>query len=248
MIQSVVRAFKILETISHGDKEGMGLVEVARTLELEKSTTYNLIKTLLAQGYVAQDGSGGKYRLGSKLMDLTHGGLGDKYLQDLLMPLCKELQQRVEENVSLVAYRGGALKVICRVMCENELVVAPNNYKPLYTTITGRCLLAQVADKQLVNIVNILGLPDELWNGVKDMDVLHKELQKIRNIGKCTLDSEKRQLGGVGYIIKSPEKFTPLSIGAAMPLFRFKQKEDLLNVMFAEYAEKISILLEEAAE
>ena len=86
MIQSVVRALKILETIRFkGSKEGMGLVDVARELELEKSTIYNLIKTLLAQGYVEQDGSGAKYRLGAKLLDLTHGSLNDEYLQNLLL-------------------------------------------------------------------------------------------------------------------------------------------------------------------
>ena len=248
MIQSVVRALKILETISHGDKDGMGLVDIARTLGLEKSTTYNLIKTLVAQGYAEQDGSGAKYRLGTKLMDLTHGGLGDEYLQDLLMPLCTELQQKMGENLSLVAYRAGALKVICRVMCNNELVVAPNNYKPLYTTVTGRCLLAQVADEQLSNIVNILGVPGELWNNIKDMEYFQKELQKIRNAEKCILDSEKRQLGGIGYIIKAPEKFMPLAVGTAMPLFRFKQKRKLLESEISKYANKISSLLEEAVK
>ncbi len=248
MIQSVVRALNILETISHGDKAGMGLVDISRSLGLEKSTTYNLIKTLAAQGYVEQDGLGGKYRLGGKLVDLTNGRLGDEYIQELLMPLCEEIQEKVKENIALVAYRAGALKNICRVMCDNELVVAPNNYKPLYTTISGRCLLAQVADKQLENIVNILGFPNELWNGTQDMNSFNKELQQIRNAGKCVLNSEKRQLGGVGYIVKAPEKFGILAIGTAMPLFRFKEKSELLDLVFSEYVKKISSLLAEAAK
>lgn len=246
MIQSVVRALNILEAIGNGDKEGMGLVAIAKTLGLEKPTTYNLIKTLLAQGYVEQDGSGGKYRLGAKLLELTHGGLGDDYLQDLLQPLCEEVQARIDENVSLVAYRAGALKVICRVMCDNELVVSPNNNKPLYSTITGRCLLAQLDKEQLKNMVSILGLPGDLWPAVTDFDTMLAELHQISESGQFTLNSETRQLGGVGFIVKAPDKFAPLSIGSAMPLFRFKQKQVLLNEVLAEYSTKVSVLLEEA--
>lgn len=249
MIQSVVRALRILEAIRYkGTEKGLGLVDIARELGLEKSTVYNLIKTLLAEGYVEQDGSGGKYRLGAKLIDLTHGGLGDKYLQNLLMPLCRELQQKTGENISLVAYRAGVVKIICRVLCDNELVVAPNNFKPLYTTITGRCLLAQLGSDQLLNIINVLGYPGELWNDIDDFDTFTGELLRIRESGMMILDSEKRQLGGVGYIIPADEKFTPLALGSAMPLFRFREKQDMLLKIFPEYSRKISALLNEAAK
>jgi DNA-binding IclR family transcriptional regulator len=246
MIQSVVRAFNILETISNGDQNGLGLVEIARTLGLEKSTVYNLIKTLLAQGYVDQDCSGGKYRLGAKLLELSQGKLGDDYLNEILMPLCHELQQIIQENVSLVAYRAGVLKVICRVMCDNELVVAPNNVKPLYSTVTGRCLLAQVADDQLDNIVDVMGMPGSAWENIDDIEVLRSELQRIRDDGKLIFQSTKRQLGGVGYIIDAPDAFGPLAIGSAMPLFRFEQKRDLLISTIASYSKKMAALLSES--
>lgn len=247
MIQSVVRALRILETIhSKGTEKGIGLVQIARELDMERSTVYNLVKTLLAQGYVAQDGNGEKYRLGKKLLELTHGGLSDEFLQELLMPLCLELQQKVKENVSLVAYRSGVLKIICRVLCDNELVVAPNDFKPLYTTITGRCLLAQLDENRLRKVVDFIGLPGAIWNGgIDDFNSLILELRKIREKGMLVFESDQRQIGGVGYFIEAPEKFTPLALGSAMPLSRFKDKRDILIKYFAEYSKKISTLLAE---
>ena len=45
MIQSVVRALRILETIhSKGTEKGIGLVQIARELDMERSTVYNLVK------------------------------------------------------------------------------------------------------------------------------------------------------------------------------------------------------------
>ncbi len=245
MIQSVVRALRILETIhSKGTEKGIGLVQIARELDMERSTVYNLVKTLLSQGYVAQDGNGEKYRLGKKLMELTHGE-SDEFLKELLMPLCLELQQKVGENVSLVAYRSGVLKVICRVLCDNELVVAPNDFKPLYTTISGRCLLAQLDEDRLRNIVGVLGLPGAIWNGISDFNSLILELQRIREKGRLVFESDQRQLGGVGYFILAPEKFAPLALGSAMPLARFKEKHDILIKYFADYSKKISTFLAE---
>ena len=48
--QSVVRAFKILETIASTD--GIGVSDIAREVELNKSTAFGLIKTLDNLGYI----------------------------------------------------------------------------------------------------------------------------------------------------------------------------------------------------
>ncbi len=244
MIQSVVRAFQILETIKNkSSRDGIGLVDIATELKLEKSTVYNLIKTLLAQGYVAQDGSGGKYRLGEKLWDLVHGELGDEFLEELVTPFCRDLQQQTGENISFVAYRAGVLKIICRILCDNELIVAPNNFKPLYTTFSGRCLLAQLDKNQLEHIVNVLGFPGETWNGINDFKSLHYELETIKKTGKLIFESSERQLGGAAFIIEAPARFAPLAVGTALPLFRFRRKKKLIISAFSEFSSQITALI-----
>lgn len=248
MIQSVVRALRILEAIRFkADPEGAGLVEIARHLGLEKATTYNLIKTLLAEGYVEQDGLGGKYRLGKKLRALTYGGLDDEVLRERLEPLCRELGREVGENVSLVAYRDGALKILCRVLCDNELVVAPNTFKPLYTTFGGRCLLAQLADADLDVVTALYGLPGALWDQLSDPKDLRKRLEAIRTQGMVVDELAARQLGGLGVVVRAPARYAPLALASAMPLFRFREKRKALQAAFQTAARKISLLLGEPA-
>ena len=91
MIQSVERAIDILGVI-HGKPDGSaGLVEIAKALNLEKSTVFNLIKTLKARGFVVQVKQGEKYSLGPELLRLTSGNLNAAMLDEKLMPFCMEI-------------------------------------------------------------------------------------------------------------------------------------------------------------
>ncbi|MBU0715888.1 MAG: helix-turn-helix domain-containing protein [Verrucomicrobia bacterium] len=243
MIQSVVKAAKILETVHRSPDGCIRLVDIARALGMEKPTAYNLIKTLLALEYLAQDGPGGKYRIGPKLLKLPQGGLGDEFLSNIVRPLCEEARKEIGENISLVAYRQGTVKIICRILCDNEIVVAPNTFKPLYTTISGRCLLAQLPEDQVRNVVELLGAPGELWNGNDNLTGLLKALVRIRVNGGTTLLSKERQLGGVGFIIDAPAPYHPIAIGSAMPLFRFTSKRKNVFATLRSCATRISNLI-----
>lgn len=243
MIHSVVKATKILETVHRSPDGCIRLVDIAHELGMEKPTAFNLIKTLLALEYLAQDDPGGKYRLGPKLFKLTQGGLGDEFLSNIARPLCEEARKEIGENVALVAYRQGAVKIICRILCDNEVVVAPNTFKPLYTTISGRCLLAQLPKDQVRNVVELLGTPGTLWNGNDNLTGLLKTLARIRADGRATLFSKERQLGGVGFIIDAPPPYHPIAIGSVMPFFRFTSKRKNVFATLRNCATRISNLI-----
>lgn len=244
MIQSVSRALGILEAIGDSTDGDMGLVEISRRMGLEKSTVHNLVSTLKLLGYVEQNGDGGRYRLGSKLFELSHGSIhADARHGEILGPLACELKQSIGENVSVVAYRRGELSIICREQCDNEVVTVPNRFKPLYTTVSGRCLLAQLSPEQLKNVIDVLGLPQDLWEGACDEPTLLKKLDHIRRSGSEVLISPGREIGGVGYIIPSGERMCPLAVGTALPLYRFRKKRHQLIRQVGEYAEKMSLLV-----
>ena len=67
--QSVVRAFKILETIASTD--GIGVSDIAREVELNKSTAFGLIKTLDNLGYIFKNEDTDKYQLTYKIRNLA---------------------------------------------------------------------------------------------------------------------------------------------------------------------------------
>jgi DNA-binding IclR family transcriptional regulator len=53
-IQSLVRASALLREIAR-NRDGIGLAQLSRTLDLHTSTAFHLLKTLVNLGYVRQD-------------------------------------------------------------------------------------------------------------------------------------------------------------------------------------------------
>src|SRR4030081_2147382 len=76
-VQSVERAFVLLEALAEAGPEGMILTDLARLLGISKSSAYAILQTLLAGGFVADSGSGmsRRYRLGMALARLRGGGV-----------------------------------------------------------------------------------------------------------------------------------------------------------------------------
>lgn len=60
--RAVERALDIIECFDE-EKYELGISDIAKKLALSKATTYRIIKTLEARGYVAQHPDTQKYRL-----------------------------------------------------------------------------------------------------------------------------------------------------------------------------------------
>jgi hypothetical protein len=72
-IQSVVRAFSVLEVLA-GSPTGLRLADLSRMVGLHKATVFRLVRTMMLLGYVAQTAEGEPYRVS----DLPMGRKGRK--------------------------------------------------------------------------------------------------------------------------------------------------------------------------
>ena len=80
MVQSLERAFKLIEILDAADSEtGVGVQALSNEVGLKLPTVHNLLKTLIKLGYVKQN-SEGKYILGPKSYSL---GISEKNKKSL---------------------------------------------------------------------------------------------------------------------------------------------------------------------
>src|SRR5438270_11187244 len=92
-VQSVERAFFLLEALAEVGPEGMTLSDLARLLGVSKSSAYAILQTLLAGVFVADSGSGmsRRYRLGMALARLGDVVVSQIALRDVAMPVMRGL-------------------------------------------------------------------------------------------------------------------------------------------------------------
>ena len=67
-VNSIIRATAILELYEKLNVQYLGIAEISKELGIQKTTVFNIVKTLVHQGWLIQDNPNGKYRLGTRIL------------------------------------------------------------------------------------------------------------------------------------------------------------------------------------
>ena len=147
-IRSVARASRILVQLGE-QPDGRTAKEVAVALELALPTTYHLLGTLVAEGFVAKD-SRRRYRLGPAL-----GTIADAYVRQfsppeyLLGPL-HQLADETGETVYVVTWRHDRIVVLASVEGDSAVRVSGANLgyvESAHARASGKLLLAFASEE-----------------------------------------------------------------------------------------------------
>ena len=103
-VQSVDRAITVMELLSR--RGWSGVTEVAKELEVNKSTVYRLLTTLRDRGLVEQDAATEKYRLGFGLITLASSVTADLDVARCSRPVCDRLAEQTRETVTVAVLEG----------------------------------------------------------------------------------------------------------------------------------------------
>jgi DNA-binding IclR family transcriptional regulator len=147
-VQSVDRAVAILEILARDGEAGV--TEVARELDVHKSTASRLLAALGARELVTQDAARGKFRLGVGLVRLAGAaGRGLDVVQES-RPVCRALAREVGETVNLAILSGRDALYLDQVA--GPAALSPHHWAglriPLHATSDGKVLLAYLTDAE----------------------------------------------------------------------------------------------------
>ncbi|MDN5327296.1 MAG: IclR family transcriptional regulator, regulon repressor, partial [Moorella sp. (in: firmicutes)] len=89
-IRSVAKALMILDLLAASQRE-MSLAELAREMDLPKSTLHGLLSTLRDYGYIEQSAFDGRYRLGVRLFEIGNAVANNWDVRRVAAPYIQQL-------------------------------------------------------------------------------------------------------------------------------------------------------------
>ena len=196
IIPSVKRAFEILELFLDGTKS-FSVPEISLRLGLPRTTTYDLVQTLLDCGYFERaDNQPQRFKLGLRVfelgniyaaqLDITHEG----------QKVAQKVSKACDETVQMAIHDGTDAVFIIRVDSSQtlRLVSAVGSRLPAHCTAVGKMLLSALTDEKLAALYpEQKRLPGMTANSITSLKGLVSELAKIRKRGYAYDDCESNE-------------------------------------------------------
>jgi len=180
-VQSIERAFSILRALAVGPS---GVTELAERVALPKSTVARLLAALESEKVVAQDTSGGEYRLGEGLVDLVGAVRSGRTLVATARPFLQDLVHAVGETAGVSILDEGQVYYLDHVDLDSDVQVRDwtGEYAPLHVVPSGLVHLAFMSERALSTVVHA-GLEPSTAHSMVDPEPLVERLQQIRSAG-----------------------------------------------------------------
>lgn len=205
-IQSLVRAFSILELYISTNKNEWTINEISETLDINKSTVYGLVDTLVYLGYL-QKNNNKKITLGVKFLAYQKKIPLSELLNETVKPYMDEISKKFSESANSAVMLNGNMFYLDKVSVVGSVSISNdmNGSQYLHCTGLGKCLLAFSDNSVFEYYSKNNKLKKMTKNTITDMNDLKGHLDKIKLQGYA-IDNEELSIGLKCYAVPV---FTP---------------------------------------
>jgi len=195
MIQSLSRGLEILDLMATRGGE-ISVTEAARFLGVDGSTGSRLMATLESRGYVDQNAETHRFRLGTKLIQLSNAVLESLNLGTIGHEEVRTLAEETGEGAQM-AILGRAFAVfVDHVDGRERLTINTNvgDHDPLHCTAIGRALLSGLSEDAARELLETTDLDRYTPRTVVSIPEILERLRIVRRLGYA-FDDEERYAG-----------------------------------------------------
>ncbi len=237
-VQVIARAADVLRALE-GNDQGLSLGQLARQLNLPKSTVQRIVAALDRENFVIAASPQAGVRLGPALVRIARSVRCG--LVDIARPCLEELAQKTGETVDLALLKGAEAVFMDHIEGAHRLraVSATGVSFPLHCSANGKAMLSALSDPVLAKMKKQIHLTRFTPNSLSSWRQLLGEIEKIRETG-IAYDLEEHTLGisAVGTPIIGPEgEIAAISIPT--PSVRFNDTMPQLEVALKDCRAKL---------
>jgi DNA-binding IclR family transcriptional regulator len=190
-IQSLVRAFSILETIA-SHPGGIALRDLSKLVSLHTSTAHHLVKTMVTMGYVSQAADSRHFSIGGRFFHLAASALNETRLLNMVNPYVRKLARETRSTCQFAVRSGDRAAVLVKgeggdIFHSAEQVGAS---RPTHCTSHGKVMLSGLSDVELDEFLRTYELERMTSNTITSREQLRREIELTRKRGIAYDDAE----------------------------------------------------------
>jgi IclR family KDG regulon transcriptional repressor len=189
-LKSLAKIADILDCFSVTVRE-LSVSEIVRRTGLPKSTAHRIIDSLRALGFLDQDATRERYRLGMKLFEYGSTVLSNMELHRVAGPFVESLTRRAGEGVHLCVFNGHHMLLVKRAapVTSGRNIMTTMEESACYSSGVGKAMLAFQPETVIQRIIDG-GLVPLTGRTITDPATLRRELARVRDQGYAIDDGE----------------------------------------------------------
>lgn len=179
----LARGLHALEILAAGSATA---AEVARTLDVNRSTALRLLNDLEAAGYVARENATKRYHtVSERLYALAAAGDEPHDWTELIHPLLSRLRDEFGESTMLGVPANGSVVYMAYFPTEHQIAVRERigTVRPMHASALGKSYLAALDERSLELELQRLTFVGGTELAARDSDDLRARLDEVRTRG-----------------------------------------------------------------
>ncbi|MGH2355730.1 MAG: IclR family transcriptional regulator [Chloroflexota bacterium] len=190
--QSLDRGLLALALLRDSPQGELGLTELALGVGVHKSTLHRLLTTLMRHGYIAQDPTTKRYRLGLAFLEFAHHAVERLDVRRQALRVMHQLAAQSGESVYLNVRSGARVLSVDEVVGPTGVTLGSNVgvALPLHATAAGKCFLAWMPETERAALLGAGRLQRVTERTITSPDRLLAELERVRRRGFATNEEE----------------------------------------------------------
>lgn len=227
-VKSADRALAIFEVFEE-HRRPMSAKEIAETLEMPRSSTNVLLRSLISAGYLQYDQSTSRYFPTLKVVGLGDWLFEGRYENAALVSIVRDLSATTLETTTLSMRHG--FKVRFLNVFESTLPIAlnvrPGDGVLVFGSASGLAVLAASDDDDIADLVDRYNRRSGRVQDKIDRYQLMDEIGLVRERQySLAYDKWLADAGAIAVPVRSDVFGAPTAIGVGGPTFRIKRRED----------------------
>lgn len=219
--RTLQRGLSMLELLSE-HPEGLELHDIAKTLDLPKSSAHNLAQTLVSARYLSQD-SAGRYRLTLKTFEVGAPVAQTTDVTQVMRQYMQEAFAACNETMHCGVISGRDVLYVDKIESTQSIRMASHVglRMPLYATSMGKAFLAAMEDSEVRALYARVALTPLTSHTITDLDTLIRQLGEIRSRGYATEDQENAEnVTCIGVAVTDRDHRPTYALSISAPTFR----------------------------